>query len=395
MPRAELGLVLVLAWIAGCGGGSGDGDGKGKAEALPPEPELTQGLVEVFHEVGQGETFGVIAEAHSIAYSDMLAMVEASEEIQDLTRIRSGRVIQLRFEPAGDTLVDLAYPIDEDQWMVLHREPGGPWAVSTEAVPYEVGVTDVAVTITSSLWNACTEAGFRAADIIGMAEIFEYDIDFGTEVREGDQLAAHLETLSLDGQFVKYGHVLAARYVNQGEAHDALRFTPTEGKAGYYTTEGLSTRKMFLRSPLKFTRIASGFSRSRFHPILHTNRPHWGTDYSAPSGTPIRALGDGRVTFAGWKGGYGKLVIIQHNEKYSTRYGHCSKFGKGVKSGADVEQGQVIAYVGSTGMSTGPHLHFAVIANRTLIDPIYMLPGDGSQFSPDTHEAENRKAENR
>ncbi len=369
IPWLPLGLLAVLAPLAaGCGGGADGGAADDDPAALPEEPALQEGLVEVFHEVAPGETFGVITEAHGIPYADMLAMVESSGELQDLTRIRAGRILQLRFDPASDALVDLAYPIDEDQWVVLHRDPDEPFVARLEEVPYEVGHDGVAVTITSSLWAACTEAGFRAADIIGMAEIFEYDIDFATEVRQGDQLAAWIETLSLDGEFVKYGHVLAARYVNVGEAHDALRFTPTDGKPGYYTPEGLSTRKMFLRSPLKFSRIASGFSRSRFHPILHENRPHWGTDYSAPSGTPIRALGDGRVTFAGWKGGYGKLVIVQHNEKYSTRYGHCSRFGKGIKSGTNVEQGQIIGYVGATGLATGPHLHFEFRVDGNPVD---------------------------
>lgn len=375
-PLAQCLLILALAApplvLAACGGGDdacgGDDAARAETEPLPPEPELSPGLVEVFHEVAQGETFGVITEDHGIPYSDMLTMVEVGEEIQDLTRIRAGRVLQLRFDPATDALVDLAYPVDDDAWMVLHRDPGGPFTAITEAVPYDAGLTGVAVTIDSSLWAACIEAGFRPADITGMAEIFEYDIDFGTDVRQGDQLAAWIETLSLDGRFVKYGHVLAARYVNAGTAHDALVFTTTDGKPGYYTPEGMSTKKMFLRSPLKFTRIASGFNRSRFHPILHETRPHWGTDYAAPSGTPIRALGDGRVTFAGWKGGYGKLVIIQHNGKYSTRYGHCSKFSKGIKAGTNVEQGQIIAYVGSTGMSTGPHLHFEFRIHGNPVD---------------------------
>ena len=147
-----------------------------------------------------------------------------------------------------------------------------------------------------------------------------------------------------------------------------IRFSPTGGKPEYFTRDGMSTRKQFLRSPLKVMRVGSGFSRNRFHPILHKNRPHYGTDFSGPSGTPVHAIGDGRVTFAGWKGGYGNLVIIQHDKRYSTRYAHLSAFGKGIKAGSNVDQGQIIGKVGATGLATGPHLHFEFRVNGNAVD---------------------------
>jgi len=355
-------LVATPAALQACG-----------PEAPPPppppeEPLLTSAPVDVFHEVQAGETFGVLCSSHGIAYADMLQLVEAGEPIHDLTRIRAGRVVQMQFDPQTDALLALAYPLDEDSWIVLRGDGGSAYSATVEAIPYDVDTTALSGDVTSSFWLMCSTMGLRAGDIIALAEIFEYDVDFATEVRAGDQLAVWIESLSLDGNFVKYGSVLAARYINAGKATEAIHFTPTDDKPGYYTAEGMSTRKKFLRSPLKFSRVASGFSRSRFHPILHKNRPHWGTDFSAPRGTPIRALGNGRVTFAGWKSGYGNLVIIQHDERHSTRYGHLHKFGSGIKSGAVVEQGQIIGTVGATGLATGPHLHFEFRINGQPVD---------------------------
>ncbi len=359
----------VISTLRSCGGD----DPRVADEVTAPrtEPPLVSESVEVFHVVGQGETFGDICTEHGVPYADMLQMVEASEEIHELTRIRIGRVLQMRFDPQTDVLLDLAYPLDEDSWIVMRGEGGAPYTASIEAIPYDVGYAVLTGEVTpdeNSFWAMCKHMKLHDADILSLAEIFEYDVDFATEVRQGDRLAVWIEELSLDGSPQKYGNVLAARYINDGMASEALRFTPTDDKPGYYTDDGMSTRKQFLRSPLKFSRVASGFSRSRFHPVLHTNRPHWGTDFSAPRGTPIRALGDGRVTFAGWRGGYGNLVIIQHDERHSTRYGHCTKFAKGIRSGTNVEQGRVIAYVGSTGMSTGPHLHFEFRVNGNPVD---------------------------
>ncbi len=355
--RQLIPLLLGLALVA-CGP-----DEEDVPEDAPPplaeEPGLTTHPIEVFHEVQAGEFFGTIAQEYGIPYSDQQALIAAAEPHQDLAAIRAGRVLQFRFDPDTDALTDLAYPLGEDSWVALHREsPTGAFVASVEEVPYEITTVVLTGEVTSSFWLTCEKLGLRGSDIIGLAAIFEYDIDFATEVRAGDQVALWIEHLALDGDFKKHGQVLAARYINGGQAHEAIYFEPSEGNAGYYTEEGMSTRKMFLRSPLEFSRVASGFSRNRYHPVLHKNRPHWGTDFSAPSGTPIRALGDGRVTFAGTKGGYGNLVIIQHDGSYSTRYGHLSKYGKGIKSGVNVKQGQIIGHVGATGLATGPHLHF-------------------------------------
>ncbi len=368
-PRAVPAIAaLVALCAAACGGGDAP---EPPAPAPPSEPELAEGPVDVVHVVAEGENFGAIAAAHGIPYSEMLALVEAGGDLLDLTRIRAGRTLQLRFDAGSDALLALSYRVDDFTWIVIERGPDGGFTAREEAVPYEVAMVALTGAITAehtSFWAACSAMGLQAEDIIALAEIFEYDVDFATEVRQGDRIAVWIEELSLEGSFERYGTVHAGRYINDGRGHEALRFTPTDDVPGYYTSEGMSTRKKFLRSPLKYSRIASGFNRSRFHPILHEKRPHWGTDFSAPSGTPVRALGSGRVTFAGWRGGYGNLVIIQHDERYSTRYGHLRGFGKGIRAGTNVEQGQIIGYVGTTGLSTGPHLHFEFRIDGNPVD---------------------------
>jgi len=379
-------LCLPLGWLAACGPGAPE-----EPEPAAPiqEPPLIEGLSEVYHVVGGDETFGEIcSQKHGIPYADMLAMVAVAEEQveQDLTAIRAGRTLQMRFD-STDTLVDLAYPLNsaEDSWVVLHREADGTYSATLEEVEYDVEMRTLTTEITpksNSFWLACERlegGGLDGNAILALAEIFEYDIDFATEVQQGDRIAIWVEALSVNGNFKKYGIVHAARYLNAEGPHEAIRFTPTDDKPAYFTAEGMSTKKQFLRSPLKFSRVASGFSRSRFHPVLKKNRPHLGTDFSAPTGTPVRALGDGKVTHAGWRGGYGNLVIIQHDSKYSTRYGHFSKYGKGIKKGKRVEQGQIIGYVGATGLATGPHLHFEFRING---NPVNFMKQDFPNSEP-------------
>jgi murein DD-endopeptidase MepM/ murein hydrolase activator NlpD len=202
-----------------------------------------------------------------------------------------------------------------------------------------------------------------------LSDIFAWDIDFTTDLRDGDTFKIVVEALYLDGEFKKYGDILAAEFVNNGETYRAYRFEHN-GKAGYYDEEGKSLRKAFLKAPLSFRRISSGFSLGRFHPILKIYRPHHGLDYAAPAGTPVSAMGDGTVIFAGKKGQYGNLVIIRHPNGYKTYYGHLSKFGKDIKKGTKVEQGQIIGYVGSTGLATGPHLHYELRIRNRPVNPV-------------------------
>jgi murein DD-endopeptidase MepM/ murein hydrolase activator NlpD len=208
---------------------------------------------------------------------------------------------------------------------------------------------------------------------IQLAEIFSSDIDFFHDLRKGDRFTVAYEVLEIDGEPIKIGRVLAAEFVNKGVTYRAYHFEDpalTGPNGGYYTEDGKNLKKAFLRSPMEFSRITSKFTLARFHPILQTWRAHKGIDYGAPTGTPIRATGDGTVDVAGQQGGYGNFVLLKHHGSYSTAYGHLSRFAAGIRKGARVQQGQVVGYVGATGWATGPHLHYEFRINQVQHNPL-------------------------
>jgi len=224
--------------------------------------------------------------------------------------------------------------------------------------------------IEDSLFLAGTQAGLSHEVTMELANIFGYDIDFLLDIRKGDEFSVVYEELFLENQKIGNGRILAAEFTNKGTTYSAVYFDDQKGQSGYYTPNGESMRKAFLRSPLDVGRISSHFNLKRKHPILNKIRAHKGTDYAAGRGTPIRATGDGKVQFKGRKGGWGNTVILTHGQKHKTLYAHMSKFGKGIKNGTRVKQGQVIGYVGSTGLATGPHLHYEFHENGVVRNPV-------------------------
>ncbi len=230
--------------------------------------------------------------------------------------------------------------------------------------------------IDSSLFEAVEAAGGHDPTAVALADIFGWDVDFVLNVRPGDTFVATYDEIWRDGAYLKDGPIEAAEFVNQGHAFRAVRYADPEGGTHYYTPDGRSLHKEFLRAPVEFTRISSRFNSARMHPILNRIRAHKGIDYAAPIGTPVHAAGDGRIRFAGWMGGYGNLVEIEHSSSIVTVYGHLSRFANDTRVGAHVTQGTVIAYVGMTGLATGPHLHYEYRVNGVFKDPqIVTLPG--------------------
>lgn len=217
--------------------------------------------------------------------------------------------------------------------------------------------------IESSLFLAGQAAGLSQKQIMELANIFGWDIDFILDIRSGDKFSLIYEELYLDGKKYKNGKILAAKFSNQGRALEAVLYRAENGTSNYFTPEGNSMRKAFIRTPVDFARISSHFNLRRKHPVLHKIRAHKGTDYAASRGTPIKATGDGKIIHTGRKGGYGKAVIIQHGQKFTTLYAHMSKYARGIKTGKRVKQGQTIGYIGSTGLASGPHLHYEFRVN--------------------------------
>ena len=235
--------------------------------------------------------------------------------------------------------------------------------------PVEMRNRTIRGVIDSSLFEAVEAAGAHDQTAVSLADIFGWDIDFVLDVRPGDTFVVTYQEIWRDGTYLKDGPIAAAEFVNQGRAYRAVRFTDPEGRSNYYTPEGRSLHKAFLRTPVEFTRVSSRFNSARHHPILNLIRAHKGVDYAAPIGTPVHAAGDGRIRFAGNRGGYGNCVEIAHSRSIVTLYGHLSRFARGTRTGAHVAQGMVIAYVGMTGLATGPHLHYEYRVNGVFKNP--------------------------
>jgi murein DD-endopeptidase MepM/ murein hydrolase activator NlpD len=223
--------------------------------------------------------------------------------------------------------------------------------------------------LTRSLYEAGAQAGMSDTMIWKLANAFGYDIDFAQDLREGDSFSVIYDDVYREGEHIHDGDIIAATFINQGKRYTAIRYTNADGETTYYSEDGRPLRKAFLRTPVEFTRISSVFSVGRMHPILGYMRAHKGVDYAAPTGTPIRAAGDGKITFRGWKSGYGNFVTIQHNGRISTAYGHMSAYAN-EKLGQHVSQGQIIGYVGMTGLATGPHLHYEFRVDGEHRDPL-------------------------
>ncbi|MGB0954769.1 MAG: M23 family metallopeptidase [Panacagrimonas sp.] len=318
-------------------------------------------------EVRRGANLSSIFSSQGLAADEALKLMKSSPEVKVLRRLQVGDVLHLR--KLGDRLDELRFEIDELR--TLHvRRVGHVFdvAVLNAEVQREAVVTSGQ--INSSLFNDGQKAGLNIQTTMKLADIFRYDVDFALDIRKGDRFTVVHEVLYKDGKAIGQGDVLAAEFVNQGKTHRAVRYVGSNGKAAFYTPDGQSIRKAFFRSPLDVVRISSHFNLRRRHPILNTIRAHRGVDYAARSGTPIRATGDGRVAYMGVKGGYGRVVVLKHGTQYETLYAHMSRYRRGLKTGSRVRQGQVIGYVGSSGLATAPHLHYEFRINGVHKNPI-------------------------
>lgn len=236
--------------------------------------------------------------------------------------------------------------------------------------------------INSSLYESMLKIGEKPTLIANFADILSWDIDFFTETHNQDSFFVLVEKIYEEGNFINYGRIYAVRY--KGKIGDicGYYYKDPNGNQDYYDNKGQSLRKAFLKAPLRYSHISSSFSRGRYHPILKIVRPHHGIDYVAPAGTPVSAIGAGTITYVGWKGGYGRLVEISHGNRFKSRYGHLRAFGKGIRSGQRVAQGQIIGYVGATGLATGPHLHFELLQNGSWVNPLKIIPPRAEPVKP-------------
>ena len=273
-----------------------------------------------------------------------------------------------------------------EKWLISKDEESGRFAMEKVELPttsrtrYAEGVID------DNLFLAGTRSGLSNGLIMELANLFGWDIDFVLDIRKGDSFRLLYEEVLLEGTVIDHGDILAAEFISQGERFTAIRFEDTQGQVQYYNAEGESLKKAFLRSPISFARISSHFDLKRKHPVLHRFRAHRGTDYAAATGTPIKATGDGKIIFQGWKGGYGNVVILQHGQGITTLYAHMSKFRRGLGTGKRVQQGQIIGYVGSTGLATGPHLHYEFRKHGVHKNPVTVKLPDAAPIPSEYRE---------
>jgi murein DD-endopeptidase MepM/ murein hydrolase activator NlpD len=351
------------------------------ADPLPtgPEPDWREVTVR------RGDTLSGIFSRLQLKPNEAY-LVSREEDARVLNRLAPGQKLKIAADDDG-VLQRLIYDIDPETVLQVSRigttDPAASsFQVSQHTRELQPVVRTASGTIDSSLFLAAQQAGLSDNMTMQLAAIFGWDIDFVLDIRSGDQFRVIYEEQFLEGRKVRDGDILAAEFINQGHTFRAVRYTTPDGNSSYYTPEGANMRKAFLRAPVNFTRISSRFSLGRKHPILNRIRAHKGVDYAAPTGTPVRATGDGKVIFRGWKGGYGKVVMLQHGSKYTTVYGHMSRFARTAKSGSRVKQGQVIGYVGMTGLATGPHLHYEFRVHGVHRNPLTVALPSAEAIAP-------------
>ncbi len=329
-------------------------------EPAPPEMVLVDTLQ-------YGDTLDEIFRQRGFTHPELLEIVRASKEHYNLNRVHPGAVFSVEMQPDG-SIGAFSCTVGETRRLVVEREEGG-YHSSLVEIPYEYRERCVAGVIESSLYETVSDLDEDPMLCVALSEIFAWQVDFNTDLRSGDEFRTIIVEHVYEGKQPIIMKIAAARMVNRGKVITAIRYEDPSGHVDYYEPDGKSVRRKFLKSPLRYTRVSSGFSHRRFHPILKYYRPHLGIDYAAPTGTPVVSVGDGTVTFAGRNGGYGHFVKIRHNSVYQTTYGHLSRYGKGIRKGATVRQGQIIGYVGATGLATGPHLDYRLIRNGRFVNP--------------------------
>ncbi|MES1940983.1 peptidase M23B [Salinisphaera sp. T5B8] len=320
--------------------------------------------------IRKGDTLSIAFSRNELSYADSLAIAHMKEHGKRFTRgLRAGDTMRVKADADGHVLA-LDFPVDPLHTLQV-RPQGNGFRGEMALADVEHRNAFASGIIDTSFYVDALEAGLSDRQIMKLVEIFGWDIDFAFDTRPGDRFVVVYDELYKDGDKIANGDILAASFINRGRDVRAVRYAEAGDDQGtvYYSPDGRAMKKAFIRTPVDYTRISSGFNLSRNHPILNRIRRHEGTDYAAPSGTPIKATGNGRIVFRGRRGGYGNMIIVRHDSHLSTRYGHMSRFASGFGVGSKVKQGDVIGYVGMSGLATGPHLHYEFRVDGNPKDP--------------------------
>jgi murein DD-endopeptidase MepM/ murein hydrolase activator NlpD len=375
MRTLPLALSAVVA-LAGCSAQPAQQASVTSLAAVQVQEQATR-LIEA--RVPRNATLASLLRAHQVSDDIVNHFVEAAKTQFDLRRIRADRPYRLQVSLDG-AIREFTYQIDADKFLkVVGGDDKAADALpdyDVQVLPYEkhkalMSIRGEISREAPSLIAAVNVAGESISLALEFAKVFEGEVDFGNELQPGDSFEILFEKVVREGEFGGYGDIVAARFTTSGRSFEAFRYAIPGQKADYYDRDGRSMRRFFLKSPLKFEpRVTSGFSFRRVHPVLKTARAHRGVDYGAPSGAPVLSVASGTVTRAGWTGGGGNSVYIKHDNGYETRYLHFSRIASGLRAGMRVSQGELIGYVGSTGLSTGPHLHYELLKGGTHVNPL-------------------------
>jgi len=331
----------------------------------------------VRHLVGEGETFASILGEHGLPAVEVKAWEQAAAAAYELDAIRPAHAIELTFGKNQGRLLGLEYEIDPHSVLSM-RLVHGQIQARLKAMPQLAAVRGVAGPVEASLATSASAAGVPVRMISELADLFGWQVDLQQDVHPGDEFRLlYAELADDDGGSPRPGDILAAEITSGGRTLTAIRFENDDGETEYYDLDGRALGRRFLKYPVEYRKITSSYTGARFHPVLRRMRPHRGVDFSAPAGTPVHAVASGIVTFAGRSGQYGNHIEIEHQQPYATSYSHLQGFVRGLRVGERVRKGQIIGYVGSSGMATGPHLHFMLFENGVYVDPLTVkLPAD-------------------
>jgi murein DD-endopeptidase MepM/ murein hydrolase activator NlpD len=327
-----------------------------KCKAKHPLKEAKYKIIK--YKIKKNDTISNIFNSQGISNSDLNSILKITEDLHDITVIKPKEYFEFYFNKKTGNVQKIKHEINKNQRLIISKTENA-WLAKLTDIKFDIQYILKESKINSSLYNTGIDLGLSAKTIVKLAEIFAWDIDFATEIQSGDYFKIYYELKKRkDCDLQIQGKILAALFINKGKKHFAFYYKDPDNIEGYYNRKGKSLKKQFLRSPLSYKYISSGYSKKRFHPILKRYIPHESIDYAAPTGTPVVSIGDGTVVQKGWNNGWGLTVTIKHNSIYTTRYGHFSKIPKNIKYGSIVKQGQIIGYVGQTGYATGPHLDF-------------------------------------
>lgn len=329
--------------------------------------------------IQEGDTLLAILQLQlNISYEESLVLIDQIQEVFDITKIKKDTSITINEHQ--ESLVSFSYDINDKEELVVTKA-NSQFSVERKEIVYEIKQSAISGIVQNSFYSSGLEAGLTDRMIMELATVFAWDVDFTSSIQEGDEFSLVFENKYRNGEFAGTGDLLAARFINNGDEFFTYLVKDSQGQNKYYNEDGEATERLLLKTPLSYKRISSGFSLSRKHPILGTFKTHRAIDFAADTGTPVETVGDGTVIYSGWNGAYGNFVKIDHGQGFATAYAHLSKIY--VSKGAKVKQGDLIGAVGTTGRSTGPHLHYEMYKNGALVHPLDTKTPGGAPITED------------